>query len=690
MSKEISIPDDLFERHQITLSLQQREAVEAPLGQLLLLAVPGAGKTTVLTARVAHLLCNLKADPRRILMLTYNRESARDLTDRWQNLFASLCPESPQFSTIHSFCFRLLRQYARWKGSRMPEVLENQQGGREQILSNLYRELAGEFAGEELLNRISSAISYTVNRRIKAEETQARFSIEKFAEIYRRYTVFKREREWMDFDDMLLFSVTALQRYPVLLKQIRESYDHILVDEAQDISGIQHQLLRLLAGNSVFLVGDEDQSIYGFRGAYPQGLMDFFQTFPEGRLMKLEENYRSTGNIVEAADRLIRSNTERYEKKMHTSRPQGKAVQICRDCSMEEEYDAIASLAEELSQQGSCAILYRSTYTGLGVARELKKRGVCYSASCSRLGYTGDFITRDVAALLRFALNPSDPTAFYRAYPLLGCGISREMAQNALEERHDSYLRWLVDQDQVMDKRTGKILYTDRMIQKMKGKSPSVQISIVIDQLGYLFALERRNSAPYFINSFVMRLTLLKQLAEDFTSVEEFLEWLPSAEQLLGKQDADAAIRLSTVHSAKGQEFDHVIIADALEGIFPAKDPVEYAILGDLSELEEETRLFYTAMTRARNTLTIFAPSKGLHHDLLESRFLSLIDHHPVMIEGHCLRTGMEVAHSFFGLGVVEEINPERKMFWVRFRHTGKKSFGFASLEQKNLFRLLE
>lgn len=684
-----SVPDYLSAQQHIFLSQQQREAVEAPVGRILLLAVPGAGKTTVLTSRVAHLLKNTGADPRRILVLTFNRESAKDMLVRWNKLFDPLKLPQPRFSTVHSFCFHLLRDYASWKGSKMPTLLEGEKGGRERLLSSIYRELTGEFIGEEQLNRLSSAISYTVNMGAKAVDVQARFSLENFARLYQRYIEVKRNENLMDFDDMLLFSVTALKRYPVLLQRTRQRYDHILVDEAQDISKIQYELLKLLTEGSLFLVGDEDQSIYGFRGAYPQGMLEFFETFPDGHLMKLEENYRSTSSIVSAADKLIRHNSSRYPKAIFTSREEGEQVRLYRDCTLEQEYEAIAQLAIGLSRQGSCAVLYRSSYTGMGVARILRKKGIPYSASESKLGYGADFITRDISALLRLALDPSNPDYFRRAYPLLGCGISRETVQRALEEKRDSYLRWIVDHDTAVNKRTGKMLYTDRMLQKMRGKAPEVQIRTIVDQLGYLEFLERRDATTYQLNSYILRLILLRQLAEDFHSAEQFLLWLPSAEQLLGQNDADAAIRLSTVHSAKGQEFDHVIIGDALEGIFPAKEAVDDEILGDHAALEEETRLFYTAMTRAKNTLSVFAPCVGMGYDLLESRCLPFAENTVFAVNGKMLRQGMEVAHVIFGTGSIEEINLQRKTFSVHFRHVGKKTFGFDSLERKDLFELL-
>ncbi|MEG1943746.1 MAG: ATP-dependent helicase, partial [Angelakisella sp.] len=350
------------------LSPQQQEAVEAPNGQILLLAVPGAGKTTVVTARAARLIRDCSVPAGELLILTFNRGAAADMEHRWDGLFGEL--PKPRFATIHSFCYRLLREYARMRGSHVPRLLEGEStGGRGKILSGIYRELTGQFLPEEQLSQVENLIGYCVNMQCTPDEAAAgqNIQVEHFPEIYRRYTAWKRENDMMDFDDMLLFAYTALLRSNILREKISGSYSHIMVDEAQDTSKLQQETIALLVRDNLFMVGDEDQSIYGFRGAYPKGLMAFFERYPNGRLMKLERNYRSTPQIVAAADKIISTNTMRFPKKPFTNREDGAAIEVVTHIPMERQYREIARCCVQAAEKGSCAVLYRNSFSGIGV-----------------------------------------------------------------------------------------------------------------------------------------------------------------------------------------------------------------------------------------------------------------------------------------------------------------------------------
>lgn len=670
----------------LELSAQQRDAVEAPDGQVLLLAVPGAGKTTVVTARAARLIeeCGLPAQ--QLLILTFNRTAAADMEHRWDRL----CPNSPKphFSTIHSFCYRLLREYARLRGSQVPRLLEGDGGeGRGRVLGGIYRTLTGQFLPEEQLNRYENLIGYCVNMQCSPDEVaEKNTETEHFPELYRRYTAWKRENDRMDFDDMLLFAYTALQRSTQLRERTAGAYSHILVDEAQDTSKLQQELIALLVRENLFMVGDEDQSIYGFRGAYPQGLIDFFQRYPQGRLMKLEQNYRSTPQIVTAADYLIRTNSTRFAKSPFTTRPDGPKITVVTDVPMEGQYRAIAELCREAGQ-GGCAVLYRSSFSGIGVAAELTRMELPYWASESRLGYQNDFITRDICNILRLAQNPGDLQAFRQVYFRLGCGVSKELAGQVQLQQPTDILEWILDSGEAYERSTGKLLFVQRILRRMAKKIPVYQIDDIVEELGYLETLEKRGPSGYLVGSYLQRLSIIRRFAGQCDSVGDLLELLGSAEKLLDRR-VRSPIRLSTVHSAKGQEYRHVIIADALEGIFPASDVVEYNALGSAVQMEEETRLFYTAMTRAKDKLTIFAPNEGFDREILPSRFLASAR----LLEGGAVqggaREGIGVSHTFFGAGVIVEINRPRRLFWVDFKHYGRKSFGLDSLDDPKLFKL--
>ncbi|MEG1205358.1 MAG: ATP-dependent helicase [Angelakisella sp.] len=697
MTDNMDICNYLEQQKGIALSEQQREAVNAPCGKVLLLAVPGAGKTTVVTARAAGLIQG-GTPPEQLLILTFNRAAAKDMEHRWNSLFSYgesgldvSSTRTPHFSTIHSFCYRLLREYARLRGTRVPRLLEGEgTGGRGRVLSGIYRELTGQFLPDEQLGQLENLIGYCVNMQCTPEDTVAEQNaqLEHFPEIYRRYTAWKRENDLMDFDDMLLFAYTALLRSISLREQIAGAYSHILVDEAQDTSKLQQELIALLVRENLFMVGDEDQSIYGFRGAYPKGLISFFERYPEGKLLKLEQNYRSTPQIVAAADKVIRTNTMRFPKTPFTSRVDGAAVELITDIPMERQYREIASRCVQAAREGSCAVLYRNSFSGIGIAAELERLGAPYWASETRLGYQNDFITRDVSNILRLAVNPGDMQAFHQVYFRLGCGISRELATQAEAAPRTDMLQWIIDSGEAYERSTGKLLFVQRILRRMAKKSPVYQIDDIMEELGYLETLEKRGPTGYLMSSYLQRLSIIRRFAEQCDDTAELLERLSCAEKLLDRR-VRSPIRLSTVHSAKGQEYGHVFIADALEGIFPASDVVEYNSLGNKEQMEEETRLFYTAMTRAKNRLTIFAPEEGFGRELLAGRFLAAAQllGAEATAAGGALE-GIGISHTFFGAGTIVEINRSRRLLTVDFKHYGRKSFGLESLSNPKLFKL--
>ena len=673
------------EEKGILLSDQQRQGMEAVGGNILLLAVPGAGKTTVLTARIAHLMANHGADPRRILTLTFNRESAREMGERWRRLFGGVFPTNPEFSTIHSFCLRLLREHAQSRGTRVFDLLESQ----DRLLAQLYRELTGGYITEENLSSAVNAIGYCVNMRLPPDEAAAfDREIPNFSRLFSRYRAYKRENGLMDFDDMLHFANTALDRSRALRERTRERYDYILVDEAQDTSLLQHSIFQKLVRDNLFMGGDEDQSIYGFRGAWPQGLVKFFETYPGGRLLKLEENYRSTKAIVAGASQVIGKNRQRYQKDIFTRREEGEPVKILRDIDLEEEYEVIAKLLGEVPTDKTCAVLYRTSYTGIGLGWTLRRRGIPFFSRETRLGYSGDATTRDIENILRLVHNPGDGKIFRQTYFRLGCAIPREAAEAAIAAHPRDILKYIIDNLDYPAKNTGRLGWVRRTLEKMSGKPPLAQFTAIIEDLEYLRILERRCQNGYQMNPYYQKLAVLRQFAAVAPDTAAFLESLQGAEQVLDSPERRGII-LSTVHSAKGKEFDWVIIADALEGISPAAEALEARAIQETRLLEEETRLFYTAMTRAKDRLIIAAPSRFLGRSLVPSRFLSGVDVLVPSIGDVPLMPGLRVMHCFFGLGVLEEVDAARRQVKVDFRHYGKKKFFIESLGNRKIFQIM-
>lgn len=686
----LEIPSVLGEQG-IHLSRQQREAAEAASGQILLLAVPGAGKTTVVTARTANLLLNHGVPPERIITLTFNRESAQDMIRRWAALFGGLCDAKPAISTIHSFCYGLLQEYARDRGTRVPSLLEGDgTGAKARLLGTIYREETGSFLTEDQLSTMTNLMGYCVNMHLSPQEIQqAGEGLPGFWPVYQKYTGYKREQGLMDFDDMLLFAHTALARHDALRHRVRERYDHIQVDEAQDTSKLQHEILELVVRDNLLMVGDEDQSIYGFRGAYPQGLMEFFKTYPDGRLMKLEQNYRSTGAIVEGASRVISGNRQRYPKAMATHRPRGQEIELITHLPLEEEYPWIAEQLAALPQGESCAVLYRAATSGLGLAHLLRRRGIAFTSRGSSLGYMGDFINRDILSIMALAQNPGSKQAFHRCYFRLGCSIPRDIAARVQEQARGDILNWIIEETDYAGKNTGRLSWTRRVLHKMAGQTPDRQIRTILEDLEYLTTLEKRGQGGCQLSSSLQKLVILRQFAREAASLEELTLLVERAEQQLYAPEP-APIVLSTVHSAKGREFDRVILADALDGVFPISDAIEFGALDRRDLLEEENRLFYTAMTRAKDRLWILAPATALGRRLQPSRLLQPLEEAAaVTVEGVTVQPGSCISHRYFGMGEILAVDRTRGRVEVAFRIGGTKSFTLDSFGDPKLIRFV-
>lgn len=683
----MDIPTYLEQEKGITLSEQQQQGVAALEGVILLLAVPGAGKTTVLTARTANLLVNKGLEPERLLTLTFSRESAGDMERRWQGLFGGLNLPKPTFATIHGFCYSLLLEYAALRNSHLPRLLEGEgDGAKGRILRDIYHRRTGDFLTDDLLSDLMNALSYGMNMRLSPEDTfRLDRKIKDFSGILKEYTAFKRENQLMDFDDMLLFAYTALERSSALRARMEERYAYIQVDEAQDTSRLQQDILGLLCGGNLFMVGDEDQSIYGFRGAWPQGLMEFFQRWPGGRILKLETNRRSTGAIVERAAQLIEYNRHRHPKAMVTPRSYGEKPVLHTTLDMEEEYEAIVNSLEKLESGESCAVLYRTTHSGLLLAALLRQRGIPFFCRQSRLGWEGDMIVRDITGLMMWASGGLvDKELFSRLYFKVGCSIPRTVAQTAREHARGDILKWLMDEMEWPNKNTGQLAYVRRLLCGMRGKHPLKQVETILFKLEYLYFLEKKGAGGYPLNAYFQKLAVVRGCARYCATVRKFLEALPRLEEEMVSSQATSII-LSTVHSAKGQEFDRVIIADALDGIFPVAEAIEAKALEEDALMEEETRLFYTAVTRAKDTLEVYAPASGFGRRLEKSRFLRMMagDDTSVAV------AGQQVSHAYFGMGRITAVNIEREIFTVTFKHAGTKTFALKSLEDSRIFQIL-
>jgi len=616
------------ESYQIKLNPQQQKAVIRTRGQSLLLAVPGSGKTTVIICRIAYMLRVLQIDPGQILTLTFSRMGARDLKARYIKLFGETQAEALHFSTIHSFALGVIRHYERHYRRRAHTVL----GNTIPVIRELYLHLFKEHPGEIELGEICQRIGFCKNMMLTTDEINMLPTLEvDFLKIYEAYESYKLKEQLMDFDDILKYAWGLLKKYPEMLAFFQEKYPYIHLDEAQDTSKIQFKIIEMLTGErgNLFMVGDEDQSIYGFRGAFPESLLAFKETWPQGEVLLMETNYRSTRQIVEKANAFIKLNHERYQKEMSVpDNSEFTGVPIAREWvkSSEAQYRLII---EAIKREGKeIAVLYRNNESAIPLVDLLDGAGIAYHIKEHSPQFFNHFLIKDIRLFYEFACNPGDINLFTQVYYKMDAAISRETISQigTLMKRGEKALDALmrISGDRAWQVKRLKDLKAG--FKKLRTMPPQKGIMMILDELGYRSYLNFRISSGQSEENIEQKLSVLKILGGRVPNFVEFFDKLESlAEKLQEPQIKKAKIprvTLSTLHSSKGLEFEKVFIIDATEGQIPnvsnaPEDQKAYA---------EEVRLFYVGATRAKREL-IFLCIKHREKDIKPSPFITyLID----------------------------------------------------------------
>ena len=587
------------------LNPQQEAAVQAAQGPVLLLAVPGSGKTTVLIHRLGYLIFCLGVAPEQILTVTYTVAATRDMAARFARTFGETWANRLEFRTINGLSARIIQHYERVKG-RQAFTLVTEEGRLAALVGELYRKATGEFATESTVRSLRTAITYCKNRQMTQEEIEA-YQVEDipFAKLYRQYHAELRRRRWMDYDDQMVYAAQILRQHGDILAYFQDKYRYLCVDEAQDTSRIQHTILKLLAGRrrNLFLVGDEDQSIYGFRAADPGALLRFEEEYPGGRVLFLEKNYRSTATIVAAADRFIRQNQHRRDKHMVAARGPGPAIQPIWVADRVQQYAHLAQWAQDCDRE--TAVLYRNNDSALPLLDLLDRQGT----GCRCRQMEGTFFThrvvRDVTDFIAFAAHPADGERFFRLYYKMGVGIPKAAAQWAvLQSRGEGNLMAILSHCPQLTQRSQVLCQAlaEQFAQLLDDRGDEA-IHRLRHHMGYGDFLSTRGSDPG-------KLAILEALGRYTPNPSSLVTRLGELRERIrqGDSDPNSPFLLSTIHGSKGLEYQRVILMDVADGVLPLADPP----LGDhpdpaaVEAYEEERRLFYVAMTRAKEELFLF------------------------------------------------------------------------------------
>ena len=595
-----------MEKFPIKLNRQQREAVQATEGPVLLLAVPGSGKTTVLVTRLGYMIMAKNISSSNILTLTYTVSATNDMKERFISLFGENV-ERPKFKTINSLCNSIIKFYGDQIGKEAYR-LENDEKVLLSIISSLYLKYENTYPTEGDLKSIKTYFTYIKNKMLTEEEIR---KLEKEADchllsIYQGYCEELKNRSCMDFDDQMVYAYRLLKLVPWLLEYYQNLYPYICVDEAQDTSKIQHEIIRLLASGSknLFMVGDEDQSIYGFRAAYPKALLKFEKEYKNAKVLYMEENFRSNANIVKAADEFIKKNTLRHKKNMRPVRQAGSQIEEITLKNRKEQYLFLKIVAERCEE--NTAVLYRDNESAVPLVDLLDRHGISYQIRNRELSFFTNRVVTDIITIIRFSMDMKDTSLFEMIYYKMATYLSKEMALKACEiskEYHISIFTAIFGYLELKPNHRKSLKLLETNLSQLNHLNPSRAINRILMQIGYQNYMERNNLDD-------SKIFILNQIASGEETVAGFLRRMDELKEIFREKinDQKNHFILSTIHGSKGLEYDTVYLIDILDGIFPEEVPKETGRIKqeEVESYEEERRLFYVGITRARQNLYLF------------------------------------------------------------------------------------
>ena len=587
------------------LNEQQKKAVLYNEGPLLVLAGAGSGKTKVLTTKIAYLIEEKEIEPYHILAITFTNKAAKEMKDRVFNLIGDYA-RSIQISTFHSFGLRLLRENCEALGYDKNFVIMDSDDSltvvKKILKDNNYDHKV--YNPRAIRNKISSCKNELMTPELY--ERYATSEYEKVAlEVYQKYEKKLKQNNSVDFDDLLILPIKLFKENPSILQKYQEKFQYILIDEYQDTNQAQYILTKMLSAKyrNIMVVGDDFQSIYSFRGANYKNILNFEKDYQDAKTILLEQNYRSTGNILKAANDVIKHNRERKDKNLWTENEEGEKIKYYRAFNERDEAQYTIRKIKELVNKEiaykDIAILYRTNAQSRIIEEEMLKENLPYRVVGSFYFYNRKEI-KDLIAYLRLIHNDKDNVSLTRVINTPKRGIGLKTIQN-ITERADSLGVSMYDAIS-----SGKELAFKETIEDLKKVSENITLTELIDKVldttGMREELEKENSLESEVR--LENLEEFKSITKAFEekegliSLEDFLLEISLVSDVEEYKDDDNRINLMTIHSVKGLEFDHVFIVGLEEGIFPHINS-----LMENSELEEERRLCYVAITRAKKDL---------------------------------------------------------------------------------------
>ena len=606
------------------LNDRQKEAVLATEGPCLVIAGAGSGKTKVLTHKIAYLMKEKYIKPWNILAITFTNKAANEMKERVEKLVGEAAKDM-WIGTFHSICVRILRKYIDRLGFEHSFLIFDTTDQRT-LIKDCMKTLKIDdkmFTDRSILSEISNAKNEMLEPKAYQTKYAGDYRKEIIGRIYELYQQRLKENNAIDFDDIINFTIKILEQNEDVLDYYTNKFQYVLVDEYQDTNKAQFTLVTLLASKygNITVVGDNDQGIYSFRGADITNILNFERDFPGTKIVKLEQNYRCTGNILKAANSVIKHNENKYEKKLWTENDEGSLPIIHR---ADDEYDEGRFIVEEINhlrreeyfKYSDFTVLYRMNSQSRAIGEILTREGIPYKVIGDLKFYERKEI-KDIISYLRLIYNFSDNISLKRIINEPKRGIGKTSIDNIQEISEKTGLSMFdiikhADEyglNRVKANATEFIETIEYLRSKIEELSISELIKETLNKTGYVKALELENTteAESRIENLEEFLTVAIEFEEEEAenTLADFLEGITLSSDIDGMEDSEDSVTLMTLHSAKGLEFPVVFLVGLEEGIFPGNKSI-----GEPKELEEERRLFYVGITRAKQYLYLTCSKK--------------------------------------------------------------------------------
>ncbi len=624
----------------------QLNAINHDKGPMLVLAGPGSGKTLVITRRTEQLINRYGINPQNILVITFTKAAAEEMKERFLRLTGDK-GQGVNFGTFHAIFFTILKYAYHYSAAN---IIREEQKNRifREIIEHLDYEIEDE---KEFISGITSEISLVKGERMDLEHYYSiNCSEEIFKKIYLDYEIRLRKENLIDFDDMLVLCYELLKERADILSLWQNKFKYILIDEFQDINKVQYDIIKLLAlpENNLFIVGDDDQSIYRFRGAKLEIMLNFEKDYPQGKRVLLDINYRSTEKIVACSASLVKNNTKRFPKNIHARNQGGQDVVIKSFKELKEQNSMVVAGILQYYKAGipfsDMAILFRTNTQPRALIDKLMEYNVPFQMKDMIPNLYDHWIAVNIITYIKLAAGNRDRTLFLQ----IANRPKRYLSRECFGEPQVDFasLREFYRDKDWMAERINRLEYD---LELMKNMSPYAAINYIRKGIGYEdylteYAAFRRIKAEELFDT----LNELQDSAREFNTFEDWFRHISDYQEELKKQAQNQkqdrnSVALVTMHSSKGLEYKTVFIVDANEGITPHRKAMLEA------DLEEERRLFYVAVTRAKEYLHIYSVKERYNKELACSRFVG-----ELLLDRDSLKDGARIWHKTFGAGIIK------------------------------------